>query len=122
MAKISVSAAERIGKISPLIYGTMIENWGEQDRHAIYGSVWVGEDSPIPSLRGLRADVLEATSRMRPTIVRWPGGCPADVWVWWSYWPGDHLIEIIYSLYLARDRTGPTWRESVARRCGPAVQ
>lgn len=82
MAKIRVRAAETIGPISPLIYGTMIENWGEHGRHAIYGSVWVGEDSPIPNTRGLRSDVLEATREMGPTIVRWPGGCPADVYHW----------------------------------------
>ena len=37
MARITVNALDRIGRISPLIYGTMLENWGEQGRHAIYG-------------------------------------------------------------------------------------
>jgi len=82
MARITVNALDRIGRISPLIYGTMLENWGEQGRHAIYGSIWVGEDSSIPNTRGLRSDVLKATQEMGPTIVRWPGGCPADVYHW----------------------------------------
>lgn len=81
-AKISVSSSERIGKVNLNIFGTMLENWGEQGRHTIYGSVWVGRESKIPNFRGLRKDVIEATKKMGPTIIRWPGGCPADVYHW----------------------------------------
>ena len=81
-AKISVDSSDRIGKINPQVFGTMLESWGELGRHTIYGSVWVGEDSSTPSIRGLRKDVLEATEKMSPTIIRWPGGCPADVYHW----------------------------------------
>jgi len=80
--KISVDGNVRLGKVSPYIFGTMLENWGVQGRHVIYGSVWVGEESPTPNLRGLRKDVVEATREMSPTIIRWPGGCPADAYHW----------------------------------------
>jgi len=82
MATIRVSAKARVGRVRPEIFGTMIENWGDVDRHAIYGSVWVGEDAPVPHVRGLRQDVLEATQELAPTVIRWPGGCPADVYHW----------------------------------------
>ena len=50
-ARISVNTADRIGNVRPEVFGAMIEDWGEADRHAIYGSVWVGEESPIPNLQ-----------------------------------------------------------------------
>ena len=81
-ARIRVRADDRIGNVKPEVFGTMIEDWGEVDRHAIYGSVWVGDDSPIPNVRGIRQDVAEATRAMGPTVIRWPGGCPADVYHW----------------------------------------
>lgn len=81
-AKINVNASDRVGGMKTHIYGTMLEHWGEPGKHPIYGSVWVGEDSSIPNLRGLRKDVLEITKEMSPTIIRWPGGCPADVYHW----------------------------------------
>lgn len=82
VAKIIVDGTERLGEISPLIFGTMLEHWGTPEKHVIYGGVWVGEESSIPNLHGLRKDVLEATKKMSPTIIRWPGGCPADVYHW----------------------------------------
>ena len=44
--------------------------------------MWVGEDSPLPNVRGMRKDVLEACRRLGPTIIRWPGGTPAGVYHW----------------------------------------
>ena len=81
-AKINVDSRDRIGNLNIHVFGTMLENWGEPGRHTIYGSIWVGENSSIPNVRGLRKDVLEATKKMGPTIIRWPGGCPADVYHW----------------------------------------
>lgn len=86
-AKIIVDAAERIGTASPLLFGSMLENWGSAERpkdprNGIYGSLWVGEDSTIANLKGLRADVLKASKDLNPSIIRWPGGCPADVYHW----------------------------------------
>ena len=43
-------------KISRHIYGHFSEHLGR----CIYGGFWVGEDSPIPNMRGIRKDVVEA--------------------------------------------------------------
>jgi alpha-N-arabinofuranosidase len=48
----------------------------------IYEGVWVGEDSPIPNIGGIRRDVVEALRQIRPPIIRWPGGCFADDYHW----------------------------------------
>src|SRR3546814_1575293 len=48
----------------------------------IYGGVWVGAESPIPNTHGLRNDVLAALRRLKVPLVRWPGGCFADLYHW----------------------------------------
>ncbi len=64
--------------INPNIYGQFAEHLGG----CIYGGIWVGEDSPIPNMRGLRNDVLAALKNLRVPVVRWPGGCFADEYHW----------------------------------------
>jgi alpha-N-arabinofuranosidase len=65
-------------KISKDIYGQFSEHLG----HCIYGGYWVGESSPIPNIRGLRTDVVEALKRIHVPVLRWPGGCFADEYHW----------------------------------------
>ncbi|MDE2126480.1 MAG: alpha-N-arabinofuranosidase [Armatimonadetes bacterium] len=48
----------------------------------IYGGCWVGEQSRIPNTRGIRNDVIQALSEIRPAVIRWPGGCFADDYHW----------------------------------------
>ncbi|AJR24484.1 alpha-N-arabinofuranosidase [Sphingobium sp. YBL2] len=60
------------------IFGQFAENLGT----GIYGGVWVGEDSPIPNVRGIRSDVVQALKELNVPSVRWPGGCFADEYHW----------------------------------------
>ena len=64
--------------ISRHIYGHFAEHLGR----CIYGGLWVGEDSPIPNIRGLRRDVIEALRAIAIPNLRWPGGCFADTYHW----------------------------------------
>ncbi|HVN79297.1 MAG TPA: alpha-N-arabinofuranosidase [Terriglobia bacterium] len=64
--------------ISRHIYGHFSEHLG----HCIYGGVWVGEDSAIPNVRGIRKDVVEALREIKIPNLRWPGGCFADTYHW----------------------------------------
>jgi len=64
--------------ISRNIYGQFSEHLG----HCIYGGIWVGEDSQIPNTRGIRDDVVAALKKIEVPVVRWPGGCFADVYHW----------------------------------------
>lgn len=66
------------GKISKHIYGHFSEHLGR----CIYEGIWVGEDSPIPNINGIRKDVLEALKRIQIPVLRWPGGCFADEYHW----------------------------------------
>jgi alpha-N-arabinofuranosidase len=60
------------------IFGQFAEHLGT----GIYGGVWVGPDSPIPNVRGIRSDVVAALRAIRVPNVRWPGGCFADEYHW----------------------------------------
>ena len=64
--------------ISRDIFGQFAEHLGT----GIYGGVWVGEDSAIPNVRGIRTDVVSALRALRVPNVRWPGGCFADEYHW----------------------------------------
>jgi len=76
--KVVINADQGRDRISRHIYGHFSEHLG----HCIYGGIWVGEDSPIPNVRGIRKDVVEALRRIKVPNVRWPGGCFADTYHW----------------------------------------
>jgi alpha-N-arabinofuranosidase len=76
--KVVINADQGSDRISRHIYGHFSEHLG----HCIYGGIWVGEDSPIPNVRGIRKDVVEALRRIKVPNVRWPGGCFADTYHW----------------------------------------
>ncbi|HEY8666358.1 MAG TPA: alpha-L-arabinofuranosidase C-terminal domain-containing protein [Tepidisphaeraceae bacterium] len=75
---IRVLMEERIGRINPFLHGHFCEHLGS----CIDQGIYVGEDSAIPNTAGIRDDVLEALKRLRPPILRWPGGCFADDYHW----------------------------------------
>ncbi|MFN3980778.1 MAG: alpha-N-arabinofuranosidase, partial [Caldilinea sp.] len=60
------------------IYGHFSEHLGR----CIYEGFWVGEDSPIPNVRGIRSDVVTALRKIKAPVLRWPGGCFADEYHW----------------------------------------
>ena len=65
-------------KISKYIYGHFAEHLGR----CIYGGIYVGEDSEIPNVNGMRQDVVEALKNIKIPVLRWPGGCFADEYHW----------------------------------------
>ena len=64
--------------ISRHIYGHFSEHLG----HCIYGGYWVGYNSDIPNIKGIRSDVVEALREIEIPNLRWPGGCFADEYHW----------------------------------------
>lgn len=78
MSKIIVNTDKAKSRIAPEIYGQFAEHLG----HCIYEGVFVGEDSPIPNVRGIRSDVVAALKQIKVPVIRWPGGCFADEYHW----------------------------------------
>jgi alpha-L-arabinofuranosidase len=78
MNEITLDVRLAKNKINRNIYGHFSEHLGR----CIYEGYWVGEDSSIPNVRGIRKDVVEALRKMKIPVLRWPGGCFADEYHW----------------------------------------
>src|SRR5213594_3316092 len=77
-SRIEVLLNEPVGKISPEIYGHFVEHLGG----VVYDGIWVGEDSKVPNVGGIRKELVDFMKRINPSVVRWPGGCFADSYNW----------------------------------------
>ncbi|MDR0396067.1 MAG: alpha-N-arabinofuranosidase [Oscillospiraceae bacterium] len=78
MDTITIRPGRSAGTINRNIYGHFSEHLGR----CIYNGMYVGEDSPIPNVNGMRTDVVDALKRIRVPVLRWPGGCFADEYHW----------------------------------------
>src|SRR4029077_2470141 len=77
-SRIEVLAGEPLGTISPNIYGHFCEHLGG----LVYDGVWVGEGSKIANVNGIRKELVDEMQKIRPPVVRYPGGCFADSYDW----------------------------------------
>ena len=78
MEKYVINTKKQKAQIDRNIYGHFSEHLGR----CIYEGLYVGEDSNIPNMDGLRKDVIEALKGMGLPLLRWPGGCFADEYHW----------------------------------------
>jgi len=77
-ARIEILPDEPLGMISPNIYGHFTENLSG----VVYDGMWVGENSKIPNINGIRKELVEEMRKIKPSVVRFPGGCFADSYDW----------------------------------------
>jgi len=77
-ARIEVLLDEPLGTISPNIYGHFAENLSG----VIYDGMWVGENSKVPNINGIRKELVDELRKIKPPVVRFPGGCFADSYDW----------------------------------------
>jgi len=77
-SRIEILTNEPVGTIAPEIYGHFVEHLGA----VVYDGIWVGENSKIPNIGGIRKALVEAFAKVKPGVVRWPGGCFADSYDW----------------------------------------
>lgn len=78
MAKLVINEYKKLDRIEPEVYGHFSEHLGR----CIYEGIYVGEDSEIPNVNGMRTDVVEALKELKVPMLRWPGGCFADEYHW----------------------------------------
>ena len=78
VASINVLLDEPIGTIRPAVYGQFAEHIGG----VIYDGIWVGRDSKIANIDGIRQAIVDHVKQLGPVVVRWPGGCFADRYHW----------------------------------------
>ena len=78
MKKISILYPKKLGTIAPEVYGHFSEHIGG----VFYDGLWVGKDSKIPNINGFRKETIEKLRAINPPVLRWPGGCFAEVYNW----------------------------------------
>ena len=78
MAKYIINTEKKLSKISKEIYGHFSEHLGR----CIYEGIYVGANSDIPNVNGMRKDVVQALKEIKIPVLRWPGGCFADEYHW----------------------------------------
>ncbi len=78
MARLIINETNEKGTIAPEIYGHFSEHLGR----CIYEGLYVGENSDIENVNGMRTDVVNALKEMQIPLLRWPGGCFADEYHW----------------------------------------
>lgn len=78
MFKLYINPNIKKGHINKELQGHFSEHLGR----CIYEGLYVGEDSEIPNVNGMRKDVVDALKEMQIPVLRWPGGCFADEYHW----------------------------------------
>ncbi len=78
MAKLYIDVRNKKSVIEPEIYGHFSEHLGR----CIYEGLYVGENSDIENVNGMRSDVVNALKELNIPVLRWPGGCFADEYHW----------------------------------------
>ena len=78
MSRLYINVNDKKNTINRNIYGHFAEHLGR----CIYEGIYVGEDSDIPNVNGMRTDVVEALKNIKIPVLRWPGGCFADEYHW----------------------------------------
>ena len=78
MEKIHLVFPEKVGTISPRLYGAFIEHLGS----VVYDGIYCGEDSNVENVRGFRKFIIDALKKAKVPLLRWPGGCFAESYDW----------------------------------------
>jgi alpha-N-arabinofuranosidase len=65
--------------IPPGIYGVLMERLG---RMFTNNGIFVGTNSTIPNINGMRKDIIEGFKECGVTCGQWPGGCAANGYQW----------------------------------------
>ncbi len=77
-SRVEILVNEPLGTISPNIYGHFTENLSG----VVYDGIWVGPNSKVPNVDGIRKELIDEMRKVKPPVVRFPGGCFADSYDW----------------------------------------
>ena len=77
-SKIEILINEPIGMINPNLYSHFVEHLGG----VVYDGIWVGEKSKVPNIGGIRKALVDSLAKIKPGVIRYPGGCFADQYDW----------------------------------------
>lgn len=78
MDRVTIDFGHSKGTINRNIYGHFSEHIGG----VIYDGIYVGEDSKVENVRGFRKALVDSFKKINPPVLRWPGGCFAEIYDW----------------------------------------
>src|SRR5829696_4685379 len=67
-SRVEILVNEPSAEISPNIYGHFVEHLGA----VVYDGIWVGENSKIANINGIRKSLVEALKRINAPLFRYP--------------------------------------------------
>jgi alpha-N-arabinofuranosidase len=76
--RMTIDATQRKSHINRELYGHFIEHTGR----IVYDGLFVGRESEIPNVNGVRTDVIEALREIDAPMLHWPGGWEAESYRW----------------------------------------
>lgn len=79
-------------KINKYLHSVFAEVLGD----CVYDGIWVGKNSTIPNIEGIRKDFIDGCKEAGVTAIRWPGGVFADSYHW-KYGVGPNRKARMYS-------------------------
>jgi len=83
-SRIEILIGESLGTISPDIYGHFTENLGG----VVYDGIWVGENSKVPNIDGIRMKLIEEMRKIKAPVVRSGRLLRRQLRLARWYWPG----------------------------------
>ena len=75
--RVNIDLDRVIGLRDTLFFGHFLEHFHRQ----IYGGIY-DPASPLADSQGFRADVVAALKKIKPSVIRWPGGCFVSAYHW----------------------------------------
>ena len=77
-SSVEILLNEPIGTVNPNLYSHFVEHLGG----VVYDGIWDGEKSKIPNIGGIRKALVDSLVKLKPGVIRYPGGCFADQYDW----------------------------------------
>jgi len=104
MAVIKLDLDRIVGSVDRRILGGFTEHAGR----CVYGGIF-DERSPLSDAEGFRTDVIEAVRRLKPPVLRWPGG---------NFASGYHFADGIGPVSARPCRQDLAWQVEESNRFG----
>ena len=77
-SRVEILINEPIGVVHSNVYSHFVEHLGG----VVYDGIWVGEKSKIANVGGIRKALVDSLKKLKPGVIRYPGGCFADQYDW----------------------------------------
>lgn len=78
MSRINLIFPKQRGTITPFIYGALAEHIGG----VIYDGIRCGKQSKTENIDGFRKFIIDKIKEAGVSMIRWPGGCFAEIYDW----------------------------------------